>query len=27
VTAWLEGWALPADTAIKEVLIPEAASP
>jgi tetratricopeptide (TPR) repeat protein len=26
-TAWLEGWALPVDKAIEEVLIPEAASP
>ena len=27
VTAWLEGWALPVDKAIEEVLMPEAASP
>lgn len=27
VAAWLEGWALPLDKAIEEVLIPEAASP
>jgi predicted ATPase len=27
VTAWLEGWALPVDKAIEEVLTPEAASP
>jgi hypothetical protein len=26
-TAWLEGWALPVEKAIEEVLIPEAASP
>jgi len=27
VTAWLEGWALPVEEAIEEVLMPEAASP
>ncbi len=27
VTAWLEGWALPVEKAIEEVLMPEAASP
>jgi predicted ATPase len=27
VTAWLEGWALPIDKAIEEVMTPEAASP
>jgi tetratricopeptide (TPR) repeat protein len=27
VTAWLEGWALPVDKAIEEVLMPETASP
>ncbi|MFI5113974.1 MAG: tetratricopeptide repeat protein, partial [Terriglobales bacterium] len=27
VTAWLEGWALPLEKAIEEVLMPEAASP
>ena len=27
VTAWLEGWALPIDKAIEEVLMPETASP
>jgi hypothetical protein len=26
-TAWLEGWALPVEKAVQEVLIPEAASP
>ena len=26
-TAWLEGWALPVEKAIEEVLMPEAASP
>jgi hypothetical protein len=26
-TAWLEGWAMPGDKAIEEVLMPEAASP
>jgi tetratricopeptide (TPR) repeat protein len=27
VTAWLEGWALPVEKAIEEVILPEAASP
>ncbi len=27
VTAWLEGWALPVEKAVEEVLMPEAASP
>jgi len=27
VTAWLEGWALPAEKAIEEVLLPEEATP
>jgi hypothetical protein len=27
VTAWLEGWELPVEKAIEEVLMPEAASP
>jgi hypothetical protein len=26
-TAWLEGWAMPVEKAIEEVLLPEAASP
>ena len=26
-TAWLEGWAMPAEKAVEEVLMPEAASP